>query len=460
MLLLRTGKQLRSAALTADGWHLMADVVTSLGLIIGVGLVVLTGIIEIDPVVAALAGVYVLWSGLGTISSSVGALMDAAPDHAIVTRIRELLAESAAGALEVHDLRMRHAGRLTYLEFHLVVPGSMTVAEAHAICDRIEFPAAYRNGLPRDHHPRGAGGEGQAPRGTDPVTLDLFTPEAVRTQCNAVLALAQQDRLRHLRLAPQRLDNAADYVAAVTRDRFPDLRVPLHSRWRHFGAGGVDRRALYPDDPAARLELCILSVLLDAGAGSRWTYREPGTGLSLTRSEGLAVASLHAFRSGLLRADTASLAACSETALAEAFQASDANPLEGLAGRAALLRRLGAVLQDRNASRLSDLFAPLRTGAGVTARDILILVLRTLPPIWPRPEGDVWQHPDIGPVPLHKLSQWLSYSLTETLEMEGITVTGLDALTGLAEYRNGRPVPGYRRAVPARSFARRTTPSG
>ena len=269
------------------------------------------------------------------------------------------------------------------------------------------------------------------------MTLDLFTPEAVRTQCNAVLALAQQDRLRHLRLAPQRLDNAADYVAAVTRDRFPDLRVPLHSRWRHFGAGGVDRRALYPDDPAARLELCILSVLLDAGAGSRWTYREPGTGLSLTRSEGLAVASLHAFRSGLLRADTASLAACSETALAEAFQASDANPLEGLAGRAALLRRLGAVLQDRNASRLSDLFAPLRTGAGVTARDILILVLRTLPPIWPRPEGDVWQHPDIGPVPLHKLSQWLSYSLTETLEMEGITVTGLDALTGLAEYRNG-----------------------
>ena len=138
VLLLRTGKQLRSAALTADGWHLMADVVTSLGLIIGVGLVVLTGIIEIDPVVAALAGVYVLWSGLGTISSSVGALMDAAPDHAIVTRIRELLAESAAGALEVHDLRMRHAGRLTYLEFHLVVPGSMTVAEAHAICDRIE----------------------------------------------------------------------------------------------------------------------------------------------------------------------------------------------------------------------------------------------------------------------------------------------------------------------------------
>ncbi len=138
VLLLRTGKRLRSAALTADGRHLAADVVTSLGLIIGVGLVVLTGIIEIDPAVAALAGIYVLWSGLGTISSSVGALMDAAPDQAIVTRIRELLAESAAGALEAHDLRMRHAGRLTYLEFHLVVPGSMTVAEAHTICDRIE----------------------------------------------------------------------------------------------------------------------------------------------------------------------------------------------------------------------------------------------------------------------------------------------------------------------------------
>ena len=138
MLLMRTGKHLRSVAMAADGRHLMADVATSVGVIAGVGLAVLTGIMEIDPLVAALAGVYVLWSGLGMISSSVGGLMDAAPDASIVARIREIVAESAAGALEAHDLRMRHAGRLTYLEFHLVVPGAMTVSEAHAICDRIE----------------------------------------------------------------------------------------------------------------------------------------------------------------------------------------------------------------------------------------------------------------------------------------------------------------------------------
>ncbi len=138
LLLMRVGTNLRSAALTADGRHLMADVATSLGVILGVSLVALTGYLLIDPAVAALAGVYVLWSGLGMISSSVGGLMDAAPDRAIVTRIRELLAESASGALEAHDLRMRHAGRLTYLEFHLVVPGAMTVSQAHGICDRIE----------------------------------------------------------------------------------------------------------------------------------------------------------------------------------------------------------------------------------------------------------------------------------------------------------------------------------
>jgi len=138
LLLMRTGKTLRSAALSADGRHLMADVATSLGVIVGVSLVALTGILSIDPAVAALAGIYVLWSGLGMIYSSVGGLMDAAPDPSIVTRIRELLAESASGALEAHDLRMRQAGRLTYLEFHLVVPGAMTVSQSHEICDRIE----------------------------------------------------------------------------------------------------------------------------------------------------------------------------------------------------------------------------------------------------------------------------------------------------------------------------------
>lgn len=137
-VLIRTGRRARSTALVADGRHLLADVVTSVGVAAGVGAAVLTGYLVLDPILAAVTGVYVLWSGMAMISSSVGGLMDAAPHQAVVLRIRELVAESAAGALEAHDLRMRHAGKLTFLEFHLVVPGAMTVAESHAICDHIE----------------------------------------------------------------------------------------------------------------------------------------------------------------------------------------------------------------------------------------------------------------------------------------------------------------------------------
>jgi len=136
--LIDAGRRLRSPALAADGRHLLTDVVTSAGIILGVGLVATTGVLVLDPALAVAVGVYVLWSGLRTISSSVGGLMDAAPEPPIVARIREVVSASAAGALEAHDLRMRIAGRVTYLEFHLVVPGSMTVAESHAICDRIE----------------------------------------------------------------------------------------------------------------------------------------------------------------------------------------------------------------------------------------------------------------------------------------------------------------------------------
>jgi cation diffusion facilitator family transporter len=137
-VLIAAGRRLRSPALSADGRHLLADVVTSVGIVAGVALAVVTGRQILDPLLAAATGVYVLWSGIRMISSSVGGLMDAAPEPAVVNRIRELVANSAAGAIEAHDLRTRHAGRLTFLEFHLVVPGSMTVAAAHQICDRIE----------------------------------------------------------------------------------------------------------------------------------------------------------------------------------------------------------------------------------------------------------------------------------------------------------------------------------
>jgi cation diffusion facilitator family transporter len=137
-VLIAAGRRLRSPALSADGRHLAADVVTSLGIAAGLLLAVVTGKLVLDPLLAAATGFYVLWSGTRMISTSVSGLMDTAPEPAIVNRIREIVASTATGAIEAHDLRTRHAGRLTFLEFHLVVPGSMTVSAAHGICDRIE----------------------------------------------------------------------------------------------------------------------------------------------------------------------------------------------------------------------------------------------------------------------------------------------------------------------------------
>ena len=132
------GRKMRSPALVADSKHLMADVVTSLGIAAGVAVAIVSGQLLLDPIIAGLTGLYVLWSGMHMISGSVGGLMDAAPEPAVLSRIREIVAEAAAGAIEAHDLRTRSAGRLTFLQFDLVVPGSMTVADSHEICDRIE----------------------------------------------------------------------------------------------------------------------------------------------------------------------------------------------------------------------------------------------------------------------------------------------------------------------------------
>lgn len=138
LVLVRTARRLRSPALAADGRHLLSDVVTSVGVLAGFGLAVATGIWWIDPLLAAATALYILVSGTMVIRSSVGGLMDEAPAADIVARIRTLVGAHAEGAIEAHDMRTRHAGRLTFLEFHLVVPALMTVADAHEICDRIE----------------------------------------------------------------------------------------------------------------------------------------------------------------------------------------------------------------------------------------------------------------------------------------------------------------------------------
>ncbi|HEY8611036.1 MAG TPA: cation diffusion facilitator family transporter [Roseomonas sp.] len=137
-ILRRRGKRLGSPALVADSHYLMSDVVTSAGVIVGVGLVTVTGLLWLDPLLAGATAVMILFSGARLLRESVGGLMDEAVRPEDLSQIRGLVSTEAAGALEAHDLRTRRAGRITFVEFHLVVPGAMAVSEAHDICDRIE----------------------------------------------------------------------------------------------------------------------------------------------------------------------------------------------------------------------------------------------------------------------------------------------------------------------------------
>jgi Protein of unknown function (DUF1688) len=246
-----------------------------------------------------------------------------------------------------------------------------------------------------------------------------------------------------------RLDAAAELTAAVTRERYPDLAIPFHARARHFVAGAP----IFADARAA-FDLIILSVLLDAGAGPAWRFVDPKSGRTLRRSEGLAVASQRMFEAG----DLGDLAGLETATLARGFQVSEDNPLAGLDGRAALLRRLGAqvlarpdLFANRRPGGLYDVLAARAEDGRLPAPTILELLLEALGPIWADrlvihgvPLGDCWRHPAIrrddasdGLVPLHKLSQWLAYSLIEPLEAAGIAIDDIDGLTGLAEYRNG-----------------------
>ena len=307
--------------------------------------------------------------------------------------------------------------------------------------------------------------------------LSLLTSEAVRTRAHALLALGLKDELLHFRIDLDRLEIAADLVADTTRAAYPSLDVPLHSRWRHFEFQGVDRWAALAGarswgvDEAARaaFDLAIVSVLLDAGAGTRWTYHDRRSGATIGRSEGLALATLAMFEEGAfsadprdpLRVDAAVLRDLPAEKFRRGFQISDANPLVGIEGRINLLRRLGQVVTEHpeifgqhDSPRPGGLFDALAAGSReqiIRAPAILSELLLHLTPIWPSrqtlagiPLGDCWPHPLLrtqdttdGLVPLHKLLQWLAYSLIEPLQWAGYVVTDIDGLTGLAEYRNG-----------------------
>jgi hypothetical protein len=328
----------------------------------------------------------------------------------------------------------------------------------------------------------------------------LRTPAAIRERCDRLYTLACADQLHHFRCNLQQLDRVANYVIEVIRDEYPDLNIPFHSRWRHFEVGNVPRLAeleqhlagLTPLQKAqTKFDLAIVSVLLDAGAGSDWQYHDKDSGLVFRRSEGLAVASFRMFCQGAfssdsqcpLQADAQGLQQLTAQKLAQGFQVSQANPLLGVEGRVELLQRLGDSLntmpqlfgtENPRPGNLVNYLLGLDLGAGdwrlgtgktefpitnpqspipnqLAASKVLSAVLEGLGNIWPGRLaiagvnlGDVWLHPALKGdkisdhyIPFHKLSQWLTYSLLEPLQELGLEITGLDELTGLPEYRNG-----------------------
>ena len=286
-----------------------------------------------------------------------------------------------------------------------------------------------------------------------------------------MLELGLAGQLLHFTVAPERLESCADYVLDTIRANYPTLEIPFHARWRHFTVAGMDRWSVLDrganfadagERGRAAYDLAIVSVLLDAGAGPDWSYRDAVTGKQVARSEGLALASLDMFAAGLfssdparpLRVDATALKRLDRAALTVGFQAGPANPLLAVEGRAFLLNRLGEELERQGMARPGDLFdrfvAAAETGT-LRASHMLGEVLACFGGIWPSrltlagvALGDTWRHPLIAPgsvtaglVPFHKLSQWLTYSLIEPLQWAGIAVIDIDELTGLPEYRNG-----------------------
>jgi hypothetical protein len=303
----------------------------------------------------------------------------------------------------------------------------------------------------------------------------LLSTLAIRERAALIYALTQRGE-GCFEVHLEKLNDVADAVINTINEKYPEWDIPYHSRWGHFKVGGKNRlqtllNAMQEESVTAKaralFDLVIVSVLLDAGAGAEWHYQDQD-GDIYARSEGLAVASFDMFMQGKfssdpvhpLRVDSAALLNMTPEKLAECFQVTASNPLLAVPGRTALLVQLGKTIADvsckkyfgTDVHRPGFLFDYLQGQAQhntIEARQILDVVLRSLGPIWPGRIslegvnlGDCWRHDGLGQegeslIPFHKLSQWLTYSLLEPMEMAGITVVQLDALTPLAEYRNG-----------------------
>lgn len=305
----------------------------------------------------------------------------------------------------------------------------------------------------------------------------LFSTRAIRERCQEIYDYVQADRSPYFSLHLDKMSETTDLLIEITKRQYPSLEIPYHSRWRHFEVEGSRsytqwRQQLAPqamERGRSSFDTVIISVLLDAGAGAAWSYRDLTTGQSFRSSEGLAIASLDLMQAGFfslrprepLRVDALQILSQKMERFKAHLQHSEANPLQAIEGRWLLLQNLAVAMQQhaeiflRDGSvRLGHFFDYLvmKSEKGtISALTILESVLSVFGSIWPgrlaregQNLGDCWSHsavsgegPTAGLVPFHKLSQWLTYSLLEPLEEYGLRVTAIEALTGLPEYRNG-----------------------
>lgn len=305
----------------------------------------------------------------------------------------------------------------------------------------------------------------------DEVIQKLRGLEMVRERCEEVLALVVQGKGHHFDLHLDKLPHAVDLVVESIRTNYPNLDIPYHSRWRHFSPGSVDElRRLWRCDKvevARRLiDLAMISVLLDAGAGPDWKYVDP-SGKEFRRSEGLAVATFIMFKDGLFSSDRAmphrvnslGLLNLSYEDFSHGLQVSSSNPMAGLKGRFKLLQRLAEALNSHpeffgeeipRPGHLVDYALRNAEKNHVSLKVFWRAIILGLESIWPNTlsgirRGDIWVYNPLKKlgmvgsdmVPFHKLSQWLTMSMLEPLEELGLTIDDEHLFTALAEYRNG-----------------------
>ena len=311
----------------------------------------------------------------------------------------------------------------------------------------------------------------------DTIRERMLQLPMIREQCNRIYNLALKGHLSHIVLDESKISAAVDYVAAVVRETYPTLEIPMHSRMRHFKPSILTKKGdAWPADAVERcrrlVDLCTVSVLLDAGAGPKWKYVCPWDGTVSNRSEGLAQASLDMFGDGCFSSDPAlkcrvnsvGLANLKLDTLKRGFQVHGENIVTGLEGRLGLLHRLGEALEEN-----PDFFGPMEVFRPGNVVDYVLkhmdahkktvsvnvlwnALIKGYLNIWPANtntalrKGDMWVHskiknpsvPGSDLVPFHKLTQWLCYSLIEVMETGlNIKFTDVDQMTALAEYRNG-----------------------